>query len=369
MNEVIYQIFVRNYSKEGTFLAIQKDLDRIKRLGVDIIYLMPIHEIGVKNRKGTWGSPYAIKDYYSISFDLGDLTSFKNLIKAIHDKGMKVIMDMVFNHTAPDNELLINHPEYYFYRNGKTANKVGDWSDIIDLETKDDKTQEYLLGVIEYWVHVGVDGFRFDVSSLIPLSFFKKLRERFGKRLFLLSESIDPDFVRYAKSIGIDVTTDDELAPYFDVLYNYNYFRDLEHYLKGEAPLKNLVDALNDEQNKYNRICCLENHDTKRIYDLVHHDKERLLSLLRFSFTLKGCPFLYAGEELGTDKNVPLFEKDPIDWSVIDHDINQEIKSLIKAKKKEKAIKQQTFKLIDESTIEIATVYVDGTDSIKQFSF
>lgn len=133
-NEIIYQIFVRNYSKQGNFQAVQQDLDRLKDLGVDIIYLMPIHEIDIKNRKGTWGSPYAIKDYYSISKDLGTKEDFISLINATHKMEMKIIMDMVFNHTSPDSVILENHPEYYFYRNSKLGNRVGDWSDIIDLE-------------------------------------------------------------------------------------------------------------------------------------------------------------------------------------------------------------------------------------------
>ena len=108
-NPVIYQVFVRNYSKEGTFKALQKDLERIKNLGVDIIYLTPIHKIGVLNRKGTYGSPYAIQDYFSVSEDLGTIQDFKDLVNNIHSHGMKIILDMVFNHTSPDNVLINTH--------------------------------------------------------------------------------------------------------------------------------------------------------------------------------------------------------------------------------------------------------------------
>ena len=114
-NQTIYQVFVRNYSKEGTFAALTKDLNRIKDLGADILYLMPINEIGVKQRKGTYGSPYASKDYFSISKDLGNLDDLKILIRKTHDLGMKIILDMVFHHTSPDNRLYIQHPEYYFH--------------------------------------------------------------------------------------------------------------------------------------------------------------------------------------------------------------------------------------------------------------
>ena len=195
-NEIIYQIFPRNYSKEGTFKQITKDLERIRDLGVNIIYLMPIHEIGVKNRKGTYGSPYAIKDYYSISKDLGRLTDFKKLVKETHRFGMKIILDMVFNHTAPDNVLLKNHEDYYYHKNGKLGNRVGDWSDIVDLDTYKKETQDYLLDVLKYWVSLGVDGFRFDVASMIPLSFFKRAREELKDTIFI-GESIDFNFHDY----------------------------------------------------------------------------------------------------------------------------------------------------------------------------
>ena len=196
-NLVIYQIFIRNYSKEGTFKKVTEDLPRLKELGIDIIYLTPIHEIGVENRKGTWGSPYAIKDYFSISPDLGTLSDFHELVDKTHELGMKIILDMVFNHTSPDNILINSHPEYYFYKNGKRGNRVGDWTDIVDLDTLRDDTQEYLLSVLKYWLNQKVDGFRFDVASTIPLSLFTKARERFGNDFILYGECVGEDFAKY----------------------------------------------------------------------------------------------------------------------------------------------------------------------------
>ena len=202
-NEVIYQIFVRNYSVEGTFKKVEEDLPRIKELGVDIIYLMPINEIGVKNRKGTYGSPYASKDYFSISKDLGNLKDLKSLIKKTHKLKMKIIVDMVFNHTAPDSVLFEEHPEFYFKKNGKPGNRVGDWSDIIDLDTSREDTQDYLISVLEYWKNIGFDGYRFDVASMIDLNVFKKARNKLGNEIIFLAESIDDDFAKYVETCGI----------------------------------------------------------------------------------------------------------------------------------------------------------------------
>ena len=172
-------------------VEVSKDLPRIKDLGSDVIYLMPIHEIGEENRKGTWGSPYAIKDYFSISPDLGTLDDLKELINKTHELGMKIILDMVFNHTSPDNVLVATHPEYYFYKDGKRGNRVGDWTDIVDLDTPREDVQDYLVSVLKYWLDVGVDGFRFDVASTIPLSLFEKARKILGnKPIFLVNVSV-----------------------------------------------------------------------------------------------------------------------------------------------------------------------------------
>lgn len=315
-NEIIYQIFVRNYSEEGTFHAVQKDLPRLKELGVDIIYLMPIHEIGVKNRKGTWGSPYAIKDYYSISKDLGSKEDFVSLINMIHTLGMKIIMDMVFNHTSPDSVVLEQHPEYYFYRDGKLGNRVGDWTDIIDLDTNREDTQNYLVDVLKYWISLGVDGFRFDVASIICFDFFKKARKELGKDKIFFAESIDYDFVNYLQSMGYGSTPDIDMFPTFDLLYNYSWFRPFERYLKNEMSYEDLKTIIEQDykyiSDKGLRIICFENHDTERVASYVNEDelKDIVLDLVK----LKGPLFLYMGQEYGTNHRPNLFEKDPVDW-------------------------------------------------------
>lgn len=333
-NEIIYQIFVRNYSQEGTFQAVQQDLDRLKELGVDIIYLMPIHEIGIKNRKGTWGSPYAIKDYYSISKDLGTKDDFISLINATHKMGMKIIMDMVFNHTSPDSVMLEKHPEYYFYKDGKLGNRVGDWSDIIDLDTNREDTQSYLLDVLKYWVSLGVDGFRFDVASMISLDFFKKARNELGKDIIFFAESIDYDFVNYLKSLGYSSTPDIDMYPTFNLLYNYSWFRTLERYLKNEISYKELKSIINEDYeyigDKGLRIICFENHDTERVASYINEDKLKdiVLDLAKY----KGPLFIYMGQEYGAKHRPNLFEKDPVIWT-INEKVLEIYKNAIKIKK------------------------------------
>lgn len=365
--QIIYQVFVRNHTQEGTLKALQKDLKRIKDLGVTILYLMPIHEIGIINRKGTYGSPYSIKDYYSISSDLGNLNDFNDLVNGAHSLGLKVMLDMVFNHTSHDSVVLKEHPDFYYRRDGKLANKVGDWSDIIDLETKKEETQNYLIDVLKYWVKQGVDGFRFDVGSLIPLEFFKKARLLLGNNIIFLSESIDLGFHKYTKEIGFDVVSDEESIPIFDILYNYNWYRPFEEFYKYNNPLYIMVEQLNI--NNLPRISCLENHDNDRVMNLIGNDKTKLMNLIDFMFLVKGHPFIYAGQEYGNSHKPDLFEKDPISHDNDDMEVYEHFKSKIKEKLNEKPIKSQIFSLKNQNTIEVRTVYEDGTKLDKSFSF
>lgn len=344
-NNVIYQIFTRNFSKEGTFKEVTKQLGRIKELGVDIIYLMPIHEIGVLERKGTWGSPYAIKDYFSISPDLGTLEDFKELINKTHELGMKIIIDMVFNHTSPDNVLVDTHPEYYFYKDGKRGNRVGDWSDIVDLDNYRKDTREYLCSVLKYWVDVGVDGFRFDVCSLIPLIFFKEARELLGEEIIFLGESVDPVWSASLREIGQTGTKDVDSFPTFDSLYNYTWYGSFRDYHQGKGDLSKVLDIIiNDTKELPDyaiRVNCVENHDVNRVADTIK-DKDLYKSWVRFAFMLKGNAFIYAGQEYGIDHLPQLFEKDPVIWPEEENEYYQFYKDLIK-EKKSKDIKENNI--------------------------
>jgi len=311
-SDVVYQIFVRNYSENGTFKEITNDLNRIKSLGVTIIYLLPIHEIGVEKRKGNFGSPYSIRDYFSISKDLGNYDDFKELVDKVHKNGLKIILDMVFNHTSYDAVLTRTHPEFYFYKNGKRSNRVGDWSDICDLDTFREDTKDYLMSVIDYWVSFGVDGFRFDVASLIDIDFFVKFKKKYGNSLITIGESIDSDFQKYLKDNDIKFSTDFELGKYLDCLYSYNYFVEYISYLRDKCDICKVLKLINE--SNVLRLCMLENHDTERIASIVEND-DKLLKQYDFIYNLKGVKFLYFGQEYGATHKPNLFEKDPLNWN------------------------------------------------------
>ena len=216
-NQIIYQVYVRNFTKEGTFNAFNKYIDYIKDLGTDIIYFMPVNTIGKINRKGDLGSPYSIKDYYEINPELGTLEDFKNTINLIHSKNMKVMLDIVFNHTSRDSVLLKTHPEW-FYKNkeGKLTSKAGDWTDVYDLEyTNNPELIDYLCNVIRYYIELGIDGFRFDVASLVSKDFYLTLKNTVLKEYpntIMLAEAIDAGFTLALRKEGFKVSV--SIIPY-----------------------------------------------------------------------------------------------------------------------------------------------------------
>lgn len=335
---VIYQLFPRNHTEEGTLSAIVDDLDRIRDLGADILYLLPINPIGLDGRKGNLGSPYAIKDYFAVNPDLGTMDDFKRLADEVHRRGMCLMLDMVFNHTAVDSVLTKEHPEFYDLDDeGRRHNKAGGWSDVVDLNTHDPKVQDYLVSVIRFWADQGADGFRFDVASLVDVNVFRRIRKEISKPLFILAETVEPSFVHYLRRRDIYCCTDEELAPFVDCEYNYDSFPDLRRYLNGEtdtlAPYrKSLRKELRLKPVSPVKITAVENHDQPRIASLVQ-DKRALRNILAWSILNKGPAFIYAGEEYGLTHRPDLFEKDPIDLSDKDEGLCAFVRDLIRIKK------------------------------------
>lgn len=335
--QTIYQVFVRNHSEQGNFKSLILDLPRIKALGVDILYLMPIHEIGLKARKGTYGSPYSIKNYHSISADLGTLDDFILLIEEAHKMGLKVMIDIVFHHTSRDATYISAHPKWYIYKNGQLANKVGDWSDIADLEINNPELQEYLIDVLKYWTKLGVDGFRCDVASMIPINFWRKAKEevlKINKDSIWLAESIDLGFKEYIRSINEIAEDDTTLFEVFDIEYDYDIFPEFKSALEDPHNVKTYIDALNAQRELHGdnlKLHFLENHDQDRIAS--HLPKKRHLNWIKFVYMIYGVNFIYAGEEYGNKHKPDLFEKDPVDWTHVDKDILKAYQTWIQNKK------------------------------------
>jgi glycosidase len=315
-NKVIYSVYVRNHTNDGTFNAVAKDLDRIKSLGTDIIWFMPIHPIGVKNKKGSLGCPYANKDYRTTNPEYGTMDDFKSLVEKIHAKGMKCIIDVVYNHTSPDSNLSVEHPEFFYRKpDGNFGNKVGDWSDIIDLDYSNKELWQYQIDSLVMWAKI-VDGFRCDVASFVPVEFWKQAREAVAKvnpDCIWLAESVHSSFNVFSRKSGIYTASDYELFDAFDMEYDYDIREVFDKYLKGETSLSHYLDMFNYQEaiypHNYDKMRCLENHDQPRI---CHYVKNRsdLENYTAFLYFLKGSTLIYAGQEFGCEETPSLFDKD-----------------------------------------------------------
>jgi glycosidase len=356
-NKTIYQIYVRNHTQEGTFQALIQDLPRIKDLGVEILYLLPIHPIGVKARKGTLGSPYSIKDYYKVNEELGDMDDLQALLNKAHEMGFKVMMDIVFNHTSRDATWVSTHPEYYFYKDGKLSNRIGDWSDIADLDLTRDDVQTALIDVLLYWTKFGFDGYRCDVAPIIPLEFWAKAKLEVAKinsDIFWLAESVHPQFIEYLRGEGFLAHSDAEMYQVFDISYDYDVESFLKDYLKKQGELKTYLRMVEAQgyiyPSTYVKAHFLENHDLPRIHKLVPNVL-MLKHLTAWSFFQNGIGFLFAGQET-LEKNLPsLFDKDTISLSIQHQEFYQFIKTLVQLKKRVEFSKTRKF-LVNEHPLQ-----------------
>ncbi len=363
-NKVVYSIYIRNHTEEGTFEAVIPDLPRIKGLGVDIIWLMPIHPIGEEMRKGIAGSPYAIADYRDVNPEYGTMEEFENLVKAIRDNGMKVMIDVVLNHTSPDSVLVKEHPEWFYRReNGRMGNKVGEWYDIVDLDYKNKDLWTYQIDTLKMWAEK-IDGFRCDVASLVPLEFWLQAREeidRTNSDLIWLAESIHTSFLRQhrdRKNVGL---SDNEVFQAFDVTYDYDVHNFFEDYLWEEITLKHYLEILMFQDGiypiNYVKLKFLENHDHPRFRKYVEKPQS-VRNWTAFLYFQKGMTLLYAGQEYGIAKTPDLFNKDLIPWTEVDMDLTPLIQKL-SVFKQEDCLKEGIYSLeAEENSNAVVGEYV-----------
>ena len=319
-NQVMYSVFVRNHTQEGTFQALRGDLPRIRALGVDIIWLLPIHPIGRKARKGTLGSPYAIQDYRAVNPEYGTVQDLEDLVADIHALGMKCIIDVVYNHTAPDSVLASDHPDWFYRKpDGSFGNHVGDWTDIIDLDYQNRALWDYQIETLQQWAKI-VDGFRCDVAPLVPMEFWAKARaavEQVRPGCIWLSESIEPGFITYLRSQNLVAHTDREVFDVFDIAYDYDIFGIFRAALEGKCLLSDYAAAVNGQETQYQdnyvKLRYLENHDQDRAAAIIADDR-LLRNWTAFCYFQKGMTLIYGGQEVAQPHRPDLFDQDMICW-------------------------------------------------------
>lgn len=317
----IYQIFLRNQSAEGTFDAALPALERAARLGFDVVYLTPVHPIGAIARKGSLGSPYAIQDYRAVDPVLGGETGFRRFIDAAHAKGLKLIIDVVYNHTSPDSVLVHEHPGWFWKGpKGKPAPRHPEWSDVVDLDYSHQGLWEYQIETLEHWASFGVDGFRCDVASLVPVPFWVAARKRLSaiKPCIWLAESVHKEFVAEVRAKGFYAACDAELHEAFDLTYDYDARTELEAAWAGTGPLSAYLHHLELQASMLPATAIkarfLENHDQARA--ARHFSRgARLRSWTTLAMLLPGTFFAYMGQECAMTHRPSLFDKDVVDWA------------------------------------------------------
>lgn len=318
-NLVIYQVFTRNYG-DGTFQAVEADLERIKSLGVDYVYLLPIQPSGEKHRKGSMGSPYAIRDYRAIDPVQGTMETFIHLTERIHALGMKVMIDVVYNHTSPDSWLAEHHPEWFYRKaDGSFGNRIGDWWDVIDLDYSYPGLWDYQIETLKLWARY-VDGFRCDVAPMVPLEFWKRARAEVAQvrpDCLWLAESVEPEFIRACRAQGIAMSSDGELYQAFDILYDYDVYHRMVGAVTGKNSLTDYLERVNLQEGAYpdnfSKLRCLENHDRPRAAALYPEEKQ-LRSWTAWNYFATGTVMLYAGQEACAERHPTLFDRDTVSF-------------------------------------------------------
>ncbi len=329
-NAVLYEVNIRQYTPEGTFKAFEAHLPRLKELGVDILWIMPVHPISVKNRKGSLGSYYAVKDYKGINPEFGNLNDFKNLVKKAHELGFKVIIDWVANHTGWDNNWITEHKDWYSQDSlGNVIPPNPDWSDIADLNFDSKPMRSAMIDAMKYWVkETNIDGFRCDVAWGVPQDFWETATASLDsiKPVYMLAEDEDhPDFLKKS--------------------FVSNYAWKLHHIMndvaQGKKSAADIQKYYTDSVNKYADgsfpMQFITNHDEN---SWAGSEYERMGNAVKtfatLTFTLEGIPLIYSGQEAGLKKRLLFFEKDTINWKNLE--MQSFYQSLIKLKHNNQAL-------------------------------
>lgn len=315
-NAVLYECNIRQFSPEGNLAGVQKQLPRLRDLGIDVLWLMPIHPIGQLNRKmkaSDLGSPYSVQDYYAVNPDFGTADDLKNLVSEAHGLGLKVILDWVPNHTAWDAVWMKEHPEYYTKVNGQFTAPLNEhggstgWDDCVDLDYTNPAMRKAMIAAMQHWVRTAdIDGFRVDMAGLVPNDFWAEARPALDslKPMFMLSEWQDE-------------------AGHFESCFNANYgwkwkdvTKDIAAGKQNARSLDTLLEYLDDFYPPgYYQMYFTTNHDEN---SWAGTDAElygpAFQAFAVLSFTWQGVPMIYSGQESVLGQRLKFFEKDPIRW-------------------------------------------------------
>lgn len=360
----IYEVNIRQYSPEGTFNAFANELPRLKDMGVEVLWFMPIHPIGEKNRKGTLGSYYSIKDFKGVNPEFGTAKDFKALIKQAHELEMKVILDWVANHAAWDNVWIKDHPEYFERGADGNFRAPYDWTDVIQIDHANEAEQEAMIGAMKGWITgFDIDGFRADLAHLTPLAFWEKARtaiEPLKENLFWLAETEEINYHEV-----------------FDASFTWEWMHKAEDYCKGNADMNGLKEVLHRYYGAFPasafRMYFTSNHD-ENSWNGTEYDRYGGLAkaFAVFSLTWNGIPLIYSGQELPNRKKLEFFDKDVIAWTG-NNELHSFYKTLLRLRKRNPALRAcdpsvNSF-LVTPSTDQPVFAYLrkNGNDEVLVF--
>lgn len=305
---VLYEVFPRNFSASGDFNGITARLDELQDLGVDMLWLMPIHPLGEKLKKGTLGSPYCVRDFYAVNPDYGTTNDFRQLVNQAHRRGMKIIMDIVAGHTAWDS-VMMEHPEFYTKdATGKIHPPYPDWTDVAELDYANPDLRRYMIDMMKYWVQdFSVDGFRCDTAFTVPVDFWESARAELQK--------INPQFIIITDSGARPLLT----SRAFDMDYAGNLFETVSRVMSSEQPASLIQSSWQHTQDQFPsgalHLRFIDHHNMPRA--VARFGVDGTLALQVLMLTLDGVPLFYNGMEVGdaTESADPaLFEKMPVFW-------------------------------------------------------
>lgn len=305
-NATIYEVNLRQFSLSGTFKTFEQHIPRLKAMGIDILWLMPINPIGITNRKGTLGSYYSVRDYNAIDSSYGTMDDFKNLVNKAHAQGMYVILDWVANHTSCDNVLLKEHPDWYNYDSTGKIVSPYDWTDVADLNYDKPELREYMKNTMAWWVkETGIDGFRCDVAGLVPVDFWIDVRNELDKikPVFMLAEAEEPP-----------------MQQAFDMTYGWEFHHLMNDIAKGKKNADDIMKYFAHNDSLYSpdayRMYFTSNHD-ENSWNGTEYERlgEGVKAFAILSATVPGTPLVYSGQELPLKKRLKFFEKDTINWN------------------------------------------------------
>ncbi|MBS1918361.1 MAG: 1,4-alpha-glucan branching protein [Bacteroidetes bacterium] len=305
-NSNIYEVNLRQYTYEGSFNAFSRELPRLKDMGIEILWFMPITPISIEKRKGTLGSYYACSDYTDTNPEYGSLDDFKNLVEYAHQLGFKVIIDWVANHTGWDHRWTKEHPDFYLKDASGNFTERNGWDDVIDLDYDNPETRKAVIDAMKFWVErFDLDGFRCDMAHLVTLDFWREARTALEpiKKLFWLAECEEISYHEV-----------------FDATYTWRWMHKTEEFAKQQTDIKGLQEMLqeyNDEFPPYAfRAFFTSNHD-ENSWNGTEYEKygNAAINLAVFSCLWNGLPLIYSGQEMPNQKRLKFFDKDPIEWN------------------------------------------------------